>query len=514
MYNPQSKPESALLDRDSSLDLAYLQLLEIIGWIDESQNIGKLADAKGRIFWKTIREIADQKLNTDKEMFNPTLRIVLASFPDEKMKTDGRMWLPMHFAMCVPNMDIDDIQTLVDNYPDMIKQDSGEDLKFTPGHLAVMVKKPNMALIERLKVYDPSFGVAKTSQQSTPLHLAAQYSNSVAVIEELIRAYPPALKMKNDERDEDGEVDQMMPLHSSLHNSTAAAPDILQAIVDAYPQAVNDIDNIGRLPLHYCLEYSANELPSKEKMVSILLKAFPGAVDIHDNDLEILPIHYAAEYCETNILQMIADANPAHLTAMNDNESLAHFAVNSGKISNLRYIHSKVPEQLMSIDHKNCTPLRRAIEDYYDNNFIEAVASLAPEAVLIRDTDGNNLLHIWVEMEKPQTRQDTLLRLLIRLIPRGALAVNYDGQTPYDILNPNDPGNNTARRLLLLAGAPSLHPETRQQMNYQARKGALFAFFAPRGGEHHSGGEGLDICRRIRHGAGAMEIIRQIVSFL
>jgi hypothetical protein len=112
--------------------------------------------------------------------------------------------------------------------------------------------------------------------------------------------------------------------------------------------------------------------------------------------------------------------------------------------------------------------------------------------------------------DNQQTKED-LVRRLLRLIPGGALETNHQGQTPYDLLNVDDPDHDIVRRLLLLAGAPSLHPETRKQMNYQARKGALFAFFAPRG-QHHS--SGADICHRILHGAGAMEIIRQIASFL
>ena len=148
------------------------------------------------------------------------------------------------------------------------------------------------------------------------------------------------------------------------------------------------------------------------------------------------------------------------------------------------------------------------------------MVSLEPAAAAIVDNNGDNLLHM---MMKNRAWTDDImayceiLRLFIRLIPSGAIAVNNLGQTPYDLLDANNlfhyyEAPIIVRRLLLLAGAPSLHPETRQQMNYQARKGALFAFFAPRGGEHHSGG--TDICHLIQNGAGAMEIIREIVRFL
>jgi hypothetical protein len=45
-----------------------------------------------------------------------------------------------------------------------------------------MMKDPNMALIEMLKKFDPDFGFRQTRFESTPLHLAAEFSNSVPVI--------------------------------------------------------------------------------------------------------------------------------------------------------------------------------------------------------------------------------------------------------------------------------------------------------------------------------------------
>jgi hypothetical protein len=129
------------------------------------------------------------------------------------------------------------------------------------------------------------------------------------------------------------------------------------------------------------------------------------------------------------------------------------------------------------------------------------------------------------ERKIPNNRQryeelEDTMRLLLRLVPGGAFETNQQGKTPYDLLDPTNPDFVDLRRLVLMAGAPSLYPETRQQMNYQARKGALLAFFAPRGQQDqhshshsHSSGE-ADICHRIRHGAGATEIMRQVVSFL
>jgi len=153
-------------------------------------------------------------------------------------------------------------------------------------------------------------------------------------------------------------------------------------------------------------------------------------------------------------------------------------------VGNLLYIHSVMPELLLDAARTVCN-------------------------------GGNTFVHLLTSRYKTRSFggfDETLLRLVLRMVPANAIAENDNGQTPYDLLDPNKPYLFIARRLLLLAGAPSLHPETRKQLNYEARKGALLAFFGATG--RGDSRERMNICSRIRHGAGAMELIRQIVSFL
>jgi len=119
-----------------------------------------------------------------------------------------------------------------------------------------------------------------------------------------------------------------------------------------------------------------------------------------------------------------------------------------------------------------------------------------------------------MDIEKFAIKDETM-RLLLRHMPGGALAINNNGEIPYDILLKYDIEHryDSGRRLLLLAGAPSLHPETRRQMNYEARRTALIAFFAPRRPDQ-IGREGPDICSRLLCGAGSSELIRHIIGFL
>ena len=332
------------------------------------------------------------------------------------------------------------------------------------------------------------------------------------MIQELIQEFPAALTMRDE--------DQKVPIACAFQNDAANAPDIFRILLQAAPQTATEPDNKGRFLLHQFLYYNSRQNLGSEEMVSIMLDAFPDVVNIADN-AGWLPIHLAALTCRTEAFKMIIEANPAHLSSYNPNGgTVAHMAVNYSivrqPLNSLDDIHSMKPDLFLSPDSDGNTPLAIAVKrSSILPGSIEAIASLEPAAAIIVNNNGDNLLHImlksriwWIDDDK--MAHHDILKLLLRLIPGGALATNNQGQTPYDLLNAAAP--IIVRRLLLLAGAPSLHPETRQQMNYQARKGALFAFFAPRGGEHHSGG--TDICHRIRHGAGAIEIIREIVSFL
>ena len=511
-------------------DALYLHALDVIGAVSFMtrasskellhNNSRDVDDTKRRTFWKTLQEISSQQLEDVDE--SSTTNKLLAAFPDNAKKSDGRMWLSLHFAVSVPSMDIDDIEFLLTEQPKPIftftpikLTYSVNEISMAPCHLAVMTKTPNMALIKLLTVFDKNFASILAGNGSTPLHLAAEHSTSVALIQHLIQLNPQALEHYNDQNE--------TPLICVAKNKSIDAPEILQVLIHAAPHTVGLLRN-GKLPLHRFLKIGDDIVDTAIAIehVIMLLEAFPDAVNIPDED-DHQPIHIAAENCSVDILKIITEANPEHLsTIIPTFGSVAHCTVTYGRIDNCCYIHSMMPELFHTLDEDCQNPLHLATEKFswYARDQYDTLISLVPETARNVDIHGCNLLHTlasFANMFLPkyivEDQLEELIRLFLRLIPGGALALNNQGQTPYDLLNKSSKRFILSRRLLLLAGAPSLHPETRQQMNYQARKGALFAFFAQRW-EYRICSQRLDICYRIRHGAGAMEIMREVISFL
>ena len=171
---------------------------------------------------------------------------------------------------------------------------------------------------------------------------------------------------------------------------------------------------------------------------------------------------------------------------------------------------------MVSVDENHHTPLWDAVacSADWDAGFVASVIALAPEATRIVDVHSNNLLHLLAQRESlecaccgsPSSERVECMRLLLRYIPEAVLATNSDGMTAYDMMDPDEPGNDEVRRLLLLAGAPSLHPHIRREMNYAARRTMLLTFFA--------GHVSINIFSRIRCAPRARRIMERVVSFL
>eukprot|EP01035_Chromulina_nebulosa_P069620 gene69620-biopygen45609 len=195
-----------------------------------------------------------------------------------------------------------------------------------------MTKTPNMDLIELLKMFNPNFGTLLASDGSTPLHLAAEFSNSVVSMQQLIRLNPQALELRNT----NGEL----PLSCVAKNRYPTAPEILKVLLDAAPQTIR-LPLYDDLPLHRLFDLYRNNRECdyvdekiKEKLVLVLLEAFPDSVNI-PGGISRLPIHLAARVSSVNILKIITEANTENLSMVHPIfGSVAHCAVFSASLEN------------------------------------------------------------------------------------------------------------------------------------------------------------------------------------
>ena len=74
-------------------------------------------------------------------------------FPDETKRLDGRLWLPLHFALSIPTSILGDIQTLFAANPAAIKTHTDERSKLNLCHLVAMMDGDHSTIADLLSSF-------------------------------------------------------------------------------------------------------------------------------------------------------------------------------------------------------------------------------------------------------------------------------------------------------------------------------------------------------------------------
>ena len=473
--------------KSNNLDKVFRHILNTLINMPGINHIGR--EPERRIFFQTIAAIAKHKIVSIGPIpSNDSLRHVLQAFPGKRLD-----WLPLHFAVSLPDVNPSDVESILVAYQgDINRSVTFEDRSLTPCHLAAIMLDPNLEIIRLLGKYWPSNtnnclwpeAFREEFCKLNALGLAVQISNSPAMIKELMRIEPPQWT--------DESAANFVPIKMVFANSLPESPQILQAMLSAAPAGVN-LANV--FSLHDVMEFK--ESPQWIEMLSMVLSHCPELVNMEKDG--ILPIHLAAQHRSLRVLKMIYELNPANLSHSQSREgSVAHHAALEGRIENLRFIHSLMPELMLTFDGFRHTPFQVAVATFAENAFIEEVYSLAPLTAHLLDYEENNILHLHILPSRPTIKfmemkpstwglptSDSMktLRFLLRILPNGVKEVNGFSQTPYDQMwdeedqfrGEDDCYYIYPRRIMLMADR-TYKPEVLRELNYAERKGALLAF--------------------------------------
>jgi hypothetical protein len=149
---------------------------------------------------------------------------------------------------------------------------------------------------------------------TTPLHLAAR-NCPPDVIEQLLAIAPHTVRMEDSF--------SWLPLHYGCANG--ASLEVLQILVDAYPESRTSSDKRGRTPLHFAL--GNTQRPASPEVVQLLVQNGEAAVCSDENGM--LPLHYACAYgISKEALAVLTEASPESITARDTKgRTPLHFAM-------------------------------------------------------------------------------------------------------------------------------------------------------------------------------------------
>lgn len=170
----------------------------------------------------------------------------------------------------------------------------------TPWMVALNYDKYN-AFINMTKYIDHTI---KTNLKSSLIHILADCGN-YNTFKCMMDKYDLDINTKNEKG--------MTPLHFAL---TIACPKISEMIINRGGD-VNCANNKGKYPIHYALQYQY-KYPHLIKLLFTKIDNFE--IPYKNN----FPIHYAAKWCDVEIIRLLIDKNVDLEVKGNDNEKPIH----------------------------------------------------------------------------------------------------------------------------------------------------------------------------------------------
>lgn len=221
---------------------------------------------------------------------------LLNAYPDCVKCKDDEGRLPLHIALENPSPDFSIVDSLITLYPDSCK------VKDNKGRIAASLYN-NKAIqlfryIEKKKWKDAMCQIQSNPEEAatwifrrekggkirwrlTSLHAAIIYNGPLDVIEAIIDAYPDALEKKDDEG--------MLPVHLAFRNNMPN--DVIYLLLDRYPEGLKEEDNFGKIPVKHSrtitsdrtdlLNYYANTVAriEKDRMEKDIHSAFKDSLE-------------------------------------------------------------------------------------------------------------------------------------------------------------------------------------------------------------------------------------------
>jgi hypothetical protein len=149
---------------------------------------------KRKVFRAACLMMIDAEFDNDEIVVNT----ILSAFPDDSMMSDKRSWLPMHFAIALfleNKITEEDVHVLHTTDPlamyrlseKKLSDEEGTLLGCTPAHLLCLKKEPNMLMVRYFCLRDPKAFLLCDRSGRSALHLAAQYSESVELLQTLLQ---------------------------------------------------------------------------------------------------------------------------------------------------------------------------------------------------------------------------------------------------------------------------------------------------------------------------------------
>lgn len=317
------------------------------------------------------------------------------AFPDASKKTDGRSWLPLHWASA---LDI-----------------SEEDYRNISRPRPVVASKDHMHGNQLVvaQVQDYGKGLGLDGRGTSPSNGNGTKTNSYLDLED--------------------HVDGLLPLHFMVSN-TGCKLSSLKVLLRCFPDAIKTTDRRGWLPLHWAAYNCCSE-----EVVDYLIEHFPQGAFCATIKGQ-LPFTLTTHNHNFGVVMRIFDANPDGIHAIdNAGNNALHDACTFWNTEAVQRLFSLASELNGERNFRGQYPIHRIFSLIYPHESAKIYKQLQTLQTLLTqdlgcsayvDKNGCLPLHLAIKFDSSYV----IIEYLYHAYPSAALCVDKNNHTPLDYL--------------------------------------------------------------------------------
>ena len=227
-------------------------------------------------------------------------------------------------------------------------------------------------------------------------------------------------------------VDGFLPLHLAIYNR--AIYDLLDTLIDAYPPAMKVRDPKDMLPIHIASRDETVLLT----IVELLVKWWPESLLEKDPLHGDIPVQMSIRYhLPKEVTYHYLEIEPESIDCRDeDGNTLLHMCLRYGSHIDLFYrILNSNLDAVKIFNKKGDLPLHRACLFNADMEIIRKLAELYPESLKMTDHQKNLPIHLFYMHLRGTRPSEEAMHFFIEAFPQSVGIRNSLGYTPFQVLD-------------------------------------------------------------------------------
>ena len=355
------------------------------------------------------------------------VQFLIDTAPDSVSKENNVGRMPLH-ELCV-NKEIDEraafaiLKLLIDKHPDSIRHADND------GGLPIHCAAGGGASLEFCQaLIEESPGSERIAEVGgeLPLHYACG-DNTLATVEYLYKLYPDAINH--------ADTDGYYPIHFTItglckRSEPENAIDIVKFLLECDPNVKLQLTNgLSLLDFACCLEYHDSSIETALEMIKAIYDAYPEAIE--DDELESNMIPVQAFINSQLVYARRAKGHRLMTTPDEKGQLPLHRALqNDVRLGSIKLLVNGNPSAVRNIDDSGVLPLHVACQHHDSASVVQYLIGLAMGTLRAVDYGNNTALHYACRGAK----YDTIALLLDNYDAVSVSKRNTHGKLPIDLL--------------------------------------------------------------------------------